>query len=174
MTYMKTVIDGFQAAGRDHIKFAIGGAPISQMFADEIGADGYGQNASAAVDLFLRLAGAKKDEPVTVGTAPGGPTEAVPAQVAEGTPGKRSTYKVLYWQEVPSQIRVTDDAGNDVSIELAPKFAERIDQLAHQRGFQQGDAYLAHWKWSDEEERDGSAREVAAALKAELEATAKW
>jgi 5-methyltetrahydrofolate--homocysteine methyltransferase len=56
MTYMKTVIDGFQAAGRTEIKFAIGGAPISQMFADEIGADGYGQNASAAVDLFLRLA----------------------------------------------------------------------------------------------------------------------
>src|SRR5215217_8911000 len=43
MTYMKTVIDGFHAAGRDDIKFAIGGAPISQMFADEIGADGYGQ-----------------------------------------------------------------------------------------------------------------------------------
>src|SRR6201995_5434002 len=42
MTYMKTVIDGFHAAGRGHIKFAIGGAPISQMFADEIGADGYG------------------------------------------------------------------------------------------------------------------------------------
>ena len=56
MTYMKTVIDGFQAAGRGHIKMAIGGAPISQMFADEIGADGYGANASAAVDLFLRLA----------------------------------------------------------------------------------------------------------------------
>lgn len=62
MTYMKTVIDGFQAAGRGHIKMAIGGAPISQMFADEIGADGYGQNASAAVDLFLRLAGAKDAE----------------------------------------------------------------------------------------------------------------
>jgi 5-methyltetrahydrofolate--homocysteine methyltransferase len=59
MTYMKTVIDGFKAAGRDQIKFAIGGAPISQMFADEINADGYGQNASAAVDLFLRLAQAK-------------------------------------------------------------------------------------------------------------------
>jgi 5-methyltetrahydrofolate--homocysteine methyltransferase len=56
MTYMKTVIDGFQTAGRGHIKMAVGGAPISQMFADEIGADGYGQNASAAVDLFLRLA----------------------------------------------------------------------------------------------------------------------
>jgi 5-methyltetrahydrofolate--homocysteine methyltransferase len=56
MTYMKTVIDGFERAGKGHIKMAVGGAPISQMFADEIGADGYGQNASAAVDLFLRLA----------------------------------------------------------------------------------------------------------------------
>src|SRR6266850_5956901 len=56
MTYMKTVIDGFQEKGLANIKMAIGGAPISQMYADEIGADGYGQNASAAVDLFLRLA----------------------------------------------------------------------------------------------------------------------
>jgi hypothetical protein len=31
------------------------------MFADEIGADGYGQNASAAVDLFLRLAAGDRD-----------------------------------------------------------------------------------------------------------------
>jgi hypothetical protein len=53
---MKTVINGFRAAGLTHIKMAVGGAPISQMFADEIGADGYGANASAAVDLFLRLA----------------------------------------------------------------------------------------------------------------------
>jgi 5-methyltetrahydrofolate--homocysteine methyltransferase len=56
MTYMKTVIDGFAAAGLGTIKMAVGGAPISQMFADEIGADGYGQNASAAIDLFLKLA----------------------------------------------------------------------------------------------------------------------
>jgi 5-methyltetrahydrofolate--homocysteine methyltransferase len=57
MTYMKTVIDGFEKAGKRHIKMAVGGAPISQMFADEIGADGYGSDASSAVDLFLRLAG---------------------------------------------------------------------------------------------------------------------
>ena len=57
MMYMKTVIDGFDAAGLSDIKMAVGGAPISQMFADEIGADGYGANASSAVDLFLRLAG---------------------------------------------------------------------------------------------------------------------
>jgi 5-methyltetrahydrofolate--homocysteine methyltransferase len=59
MTYMKTVIDGFEAAGRGGIRMAVGGAPISQMFADEIGADGYGANASAAVDLFLRLVESK-------------------------------------------------------------------------------------------------------------------
>lgn len=62
MMYMKTVIDGFEKAGRTDIKMAVGGAPISQMFADEIGADGYGQNASAAVALFLRLAEARERE----------------------------------------------------------------------------------------------------------------
>ena len=77
MTYMKTVIDGFQAAGRTHIKMAIGGAPISQMFAEEIGADGYGQNASAAVDLFLRLManarhdGTLQDSPVAENSVSG-------------------------------------------------------------------------------------------------------
>jgi len=57
MTYMKVVIDGFEERGLGHIKMAIGGAPISQMYADEIGADGYGSDASSAVDLFLRLTG---------------------------------------------------------------------------------------------------------------------
>jgi methanogenic corrinoid protein MtbC1 len=55
MTYMKTVVDGYKERGMDHIKMTIGGAPISQMYADEIGADGYGSDASSAVDLFLRL-----------------------------------------------------------------------------------------------------------------------
>jgi hypothetical protein len=169
MTYMKTVIDGFEAAGRGHIKMAIGGAPISQMFADEIGADGYGQNASAAVDLFLRLARGE--------AAPAAPAKTIAptgGDVDTGRPGKISTYKVLYWQEVPSQFKVSDDAGNEVNVELPSKFAERIDVLAHQRGFQNSDAYLEHWKWSEEQERPGSAKDVAAALKAELEAAAKW
>lgn len=51
------VIDGFNEKGLGHIKMAIGGAPISQMYADEIAADGYGADASSAVDLFLRLVG---------------------------------------------------------------------------------------------------------------------
>jgi 5-methyltetrahydrofolate--homocysteine methyltransferase len=75
MTYMKTVIDGFRAAGCGDIKMAVGGAPISDMFAEEIGADGYGANASAAVDLFLRLAAEKSEtnghlqDPILAGSA---------------------------------------------------------------------------------------------------------
>ena len=169
MTYMKTVIDGFQAAGRGEIKMAIGGAPISQMFADEIGADGYGQNASAAVDLFLRLASGQEAEETAPAVVPSEARELLSNAV-----GKKSTYKILYWQEVPSQVRAEDDAGNDVSVELPSKFAQRIDSLAQKRGITGADAYTAEWKWSDEQERDGSAQDVVAAVIAELEAKADW
>jgi 5-methyltetrahydrofolate--homocysteine methyltransferase len=59
MTYMKTVVDGFKENGRENIKIAIGGAPVSQMYADEINADGYGSDASNAVDLFLKFVNKK-------------------------------------------------------------------------------------------------------------------
>ncbi len=84
-----------------------------------------------------------------------------------------ATYKILYWQEVPSQIRVEDESG-DVSVELPQKFMVRIDALAAQRGLSGADDYLAQWRWSDEEERDGTAQEVADAVLAELEAQADW
>lgn len=50
MNNMKGVIDALQAAGlRDSVKVMIGGAPVNQLFADQIGADGYTTNANAAV-----------------------------------------------------------------------------------------------------------------------------
>ena len=79
-----------------------------------------------------------------------------------------ATYKILYWQEVPSQVKAEDDQ-DDVSIPLPAKFQERIDQLAVQRGLQESDDYLAQWRWSDEEEREGTAREVGEAVCRELE-----
>ena len=79
-----------------------------------------------------------------------------------------ATYKILYWQEVPSQIRAEDGA-DEITLPMPAKFLERIDQLALQRGLQASDDYLAQWRWSDEEERDGSAQEVAEAVKTELE-----
>jgi 5-methyltetrahydrofolate--homocysteine methyltransferase len=170
MTYMKTVIDGFQAAGRDEIRFAVGGAPISQMFADEIGADGYGQNASAAVDLFLRLAKGESAAPAQTGASPSPSRE----EGQEIPGGKVSTVKILYWQEIPSQIKVEDDAGNEVSVELGLKFTEQIDRIAQKRGFRDSDSYLAQWKWSDEQQRPGPASQVAETVKQELESSVSW
>jgi hypothetical protein len=80
-----------------------------------------------------------------------------------------ATYKILYWQEIPSQIKAEDDS-DDVTLPLDDKFAELIDKMAAQRGLTSADDYLAQWRWSEEEEREGSAREVAEAVKAELEA----
>ena len=77
-------------------------------------------------------------------------------------------YKILYWQEVPSQVKAEDEL-DEVTLPLAPRFMERIDQLAGQRGLQGSDDYLAQWQWSEEVERPGSAEEVAEAVKAELE-----
>jgi 5-methyltetrahydrofolate--homocysteine methyltransferase len=58
MTQMKKVIEALQTAGlRDKTKIMIGGAPITQQYADEIGADGYSDNASGAVGLARKLAG---------------------------------------------------------------------------------------------------------------------
>ena len=50
MPAMKTTIDAFKQAGvREQVKILIGGAPITQKYANEIGADGYSDNAPAAV-----------------------------------------------------------------------------------------------------------------------------
>jgi hypothetical protein len=80
-----------------------------------------------------------------------------------------ATFKILYWQEVPSQIKA-DDGDDEVTVSLHPRFMERIDQFARQRGLQGSDDYLEQWHWSEEEEREGTAQEVADAVKAELEA----
>jgi 5-methyltetrahydrofolate--homocysteine methyltransferase len=57
MTQMKTVIKALIDGGlRDKVRVMIGGAPITQQYADEIGADGYGDNASSAVALARKLA----------------------------------------------------------------------------------------------------------------------
>ena len=80
-----------------------------------------------------------------------------------------TTYKILYWQEIPTQIKAEDES-EDVAVMLDAKFMAQVDILAAKRGLQAADDYLAQWKWSEEEDREGSAREVAEAVKAELEA----
>jgi 5-methyltetrahydrofolate--homocysteine methyltransferase len=59
MTSMKTTIDAFHAAGlRGNVKIMVGGAPVTQQYADAVGADGYAESAAAAVTLARRLVAA--------------------------------------------------------------------------------------------------------------------
>ena len=52
MGYMATVIQELENAGLVDVKTCIGGAPVTQAFADEIDADGYATDAANAVSLF--------------------------------------------------------------------------------------------------------------------------
>jgi corrinoid protein of di/trimethylamine methyltransferase len=56
MPAMRKTIDALKEAGiRDQIKVMVGGAPVTPQFAEEIGADGYGENATAAVALARKF-----------------------------------------------------------------------------------------------------------------------
>lgn len=58
MPSMKMTIEALKSAGvRDQVKVLVGGAPVTQQFAEQIGADGYGETANAAVQLARQLAG---------------------------------------------------------------------------------------------------------------------
>jgi 5-methyltetrahydrofolate--homocysteine methyltransferase len=56
MTVMKTVIEALENAGvRDQVKVMVGGAPVTEEFAQSIGADGYGKDAGAAAERATEL-----------------------------------------------------------------------------------------------------------------------
>ena len=58
MTAMKTTLDALEEAGvKGKIKTLIGGAPVTQNYADEIGADGYARDAASAADKAKELMG---------------------------------------------------------------------------------------------------------------------
>jgi methanogenic corrinoid protein MtbC1 len=55
---MKAALDALDEAGlRPEVKVMVGGAPVTQRYADSIGADGYGDTATAAVNLARALMG---------------------------------------------------------------------------------------------------------------------
>lgn len=59
MNYMKDVIEALKADGlRDQVKVMVGGAPVTAMFAEQVGADGCSEDASEAVALARRLVSA--------------------------------------------------------------------------------------------------------------------
>ncbi len=58
MRAMDDTVKAIEEAGlRDQVKVMVGGAPVTQRFADDIGADGYAANAASASDLAKKFAG---------------------------------------------------------------------------------------------------------------------
>jgi 5-methyltetrahydrofolate--homocysteine methyltransferase len=56
MTNMQATIEALRDAGlRDQVRIIVGGAPITKTYADEIGADGYAEDASSAVRLVKEV-----------------------------------------------------------------------------------------------------------------------
>ncbi|MGB6121432.1 MAG: corrinoid protein [Bacteroidota bacterium] len=59
MNTMKTTVEAFKSSGvRENVKIMIGGAPVTDKYAEEIGADGYSSNANGAVALARKLSAA--------------------------------------------------------------------------------------------------------------------
>jgi len=91
---------------------------------------------------------------------------------AKGEDSGMALFQILCWQDIPSQIKAWDDF-DEVKVDLGLRFTERIDRAAQSQGLTSTDDYLAQWKWSDEQDRHGTAQEVAEAVKKELENAAK-
>jgi hypothetical protein len=79
-----------------------------------------------------------------------------------------ATYQIMYWHDIPIQVRARA-AGGRVSAPLPPRFQEAIDQAAMAAGLIGSDDYTAAFRWGEAQERDGTAKEVAAAVVAEID-----
>ncbi len=78
-------------------------------------------------------------------------------------------YSILYWQDIPSVVEAKDENGVH-KLQLDHKFQELIDAVAMREGLAGTDAYLEEWRRGKRLAREGTAEEVATAIKAELEA----
>jgi hypothetical protein len=77
-------------------------------------------------------------------------------------------YQVVYWRDIPAQVKLR--AGRErLARPLSERFQQAIDAAAMRAGLAESDAYLAEWRSSDWQERDGPMADLAAALVAELE-----
>ncbi len=80
-----------------------------------------------------------------------------------------ATYRVIAWRGIPATVEARDAADN-VSRQLSERFQMLIDSAAMQLGLAGSEEYLEQWSSGEEHERGGTAREVAEAVAAELEA----
>lgn len=82
-----------------------------------------------------------------------------------------ATYQILYWADIPVQVKASEGRSR-ASVALPERFQEAVDAAAMVAGLVGSDAYTEQFRWGDAHERDGSPREVAAAVAAEIGADA--
>jgi len=79
-----------------------------------------------------------------------------------------ATYCIIAWKGIPASVEAQD--GNDsVTLELSERFQALIDSVAMQRGLHGSAEYLESWTREEPQERQGTAREIADAVAADLE-----
>lgn len=79
-------------------------------------------------------------------------------------------YQILYWEHIPLGVKATDVNGT-VRENLPARFQEAVQRASSQAGHDSTAAYTSMFKWGKEQERDGSAKEVASAVAKELDET---
>ncbi|MEJ2512298.1 MAG: virulence factor [Anaerolineales bacterium] len=78
-------------------------------------------------------------------------------------------YKVLYWYDIPLQVRAEDKDGR-VNRQLPERFQLAVDEVAMAAKMISDDNYTAGFQWQSAQDKEGSAKDVAEAVIAELDA----
>ena len=78
-------------------------------------------------------------------------------------------FQILYWQDVPSLVKVFAEDGTELKRQLPDWFQQEIDNRAMVQGLAATDAYLEQWHWGDVQERPGPPSDVLDDVARELE-----
>ena len=78
-------------------------------------------------------------------------------------------YQILYWKDIPAQVRVYPEGGRPLSRPLPDRFQRKIDARAMSEGLYGTDDYLQYWRWTEKRERDLPANDLLDALLRELD-----
>lgn len=78
-------------------------------------------------------------------------------------------YQILYWKDIPAQIKVTEPGKRPISRQLPDRYQQRIDAEAMKLGLHGTDDYLDQWHWSEPQEAATNAEETVAQLMRQYE-----
>jgi hypothetical protein len=79
-----------------------------------------------------------------------------------------TTYRVIAWKGIPASVEA-QDGSDSVTVQLSERFQMLIDSVAMQLGLEDSGAYLELWSRGEPRDRQGTAREVADAVAADIE-----